>query len=107
MFHLNGETWLVYLVSPGHPTLMRSDGSVSLGTCDDTTKTIYIDKSLSCAMVRKVLAHEVAHAAMFSYNIDLDYMQEELFAMLIDTYGQEIISLTNYVTDQIKNRGFC
>jgi hypothetical protein len=34
-----------------------------------------------------VLSHELTHAAMFSYNIDLSYEQEELFADLIATYG--------------------
>jgi hypothetical protein len=46
-------------------------------------------------MVKKVLTHEITHAAMFSYNVDLTYRQEELVAMLIDTYGHEIINLTN------------
>ena len=91
MFNINGETWKIIFVSPGHYTLRRSDGSISIGTCDDTTKSIYIDDTLDCALMKKVLAHEITHAAMFSNNIDLDFMQEELFAMLIDTYGQEII----------------
>lgn len=107
MFKINGEIWRIIFVSPQHFTLMRSNGSFSIATCDDTTKCIYIDDTLDCALMKKVLAHEITHAAMFSYNIDLDLMQEELFAMLIDTYGQEIIYLTNQITEQIKNGGFC
>jgi hypothetical protein len=47
-------------------------------------------------MVEKVLTHEVTHAAMFSYNVNLSYRQEEIVAMLMDTYGHEIINLTNH-----------
>lgn len=107
MFTMNGETWAVVFVSPYSRALMRSDGSLALGVCDDITKCIYLDDTLDCAMVRKVLAHEITHAAMYSYNVDLDIAQEELFAALIDTYGQEIIYLTNDVVRQIKNRGLC
>ena len=74
---------------------MRSDGSYALGVCNDGTKTIYLNNTMSQYMVKKVLTHEVTHAAMFSYNVDLCPRQEELVAMLIDTYGHEIINITN------------
>jgi len=38
-------------------------------------------------MIKKVLCHELTHAAMFSYNVELTLDQEELFADLIATYG--------------------
>lgn len=38
MFHINGEEWRVVYVAPSHPKLIRSDGSVSIGACDDDTK---------------------------------------------------------------------
>lgn len=53
------------------------------------------------SMVKKVLCHEITHAAMFSYGIDLDLMQEEMLADLISTYGQEIICLTNKIYKRI------
>lgn len=102
MFEINGETWYLKFVSPRDPNLTRSDGSVTIGMCDDDVKTIYIDDTISTPMVRKVLAHEITHAAMFSYNIDLSPAQEELLAKLIDTYGQEIISITNQIFNRIK-----
>ena len=37
--------------------------------------------------LRKVLCHEVTHAAMFSYHVNLELSQEELIADLIATYG--------------------
>jgi hypothetical protein len=48
-------------------------------------------------MTKKVLTHEITHASMFSYDVDLCPRQEELVAILIDTYGQEIIALTNQI----------
>ena len=71
MFDINGEVWYVMLVSPGHRYLTRSDGSVTLGMCDNNTKTIYLDDTMGPALMRKVLAHEVTHAAMFSYDVNL------------------------------------
>lgn len=38
-------------------------------------------------MLKKILCHEITHAAMFSYNVDLSIEQEELVADLIATYG--------------------
>ena len=106
MFIINGEEWRVLLVSPLHPKLMRSDGSVSIGSCDDTDKTIYINNILNNQLLRKVLSHEITHAAMFSYGVDLNIEQEELFADLVATYGREIIHITNLLFKRIKeNRG--
>ena len=99
MFIINGEAWRIILVSPNHPALQRSDGSYALGMCYDDTKTIYMNIELQDAplLFKKVLCHEITHAAMFSYNVNLDYSQEELVADLISTYGDEIIEVTNRI----------
>ena len=103
MFRINGEEWDILAVSANHPKLMRSDGSKSVASCDDDTKTIYVDRTLQGAFLKKVLCHEITHAAMFSYNVDLSYDQEELLADLIATYGDEIIQITNTVFSKIRN----
>lgn len=97
MFEINGVDWKVLLVSPIHPMLIRSDGSLSVGACDEPTRTIYINNELDTSLLKKVLCHEVAHASMFSYQVELDIDQEELLADLMATYGQEIISTTNKI----------
>ena len=101
MITINGEKWRVLLVSPQHPALITSNGTTTLGSCDDNLKTIYIDITLNEFYLRKVLCHELTHAAMFSYNIDLNYYQEEIVADLIATYGQEIIGITNVIFNRI------
>lgn len=102
MFTINGEQWVVHLVSPNHPKLQRADGSFTIGSCDDNTKIIYINDMLNEPLMRKVLCHEITHAAMFSYNILLTIDQEELLADLIATYGDEIIYITNRVFAKLR-----
>lgn len=97
MFNINGEDWRIVFTSPIHPALFRSDGSLTIGACDDATKTIYINEDLKPKKIKKVLCHELVHACMFSYNVHLDIQQEELLADLIATYGQEIIFTTNKI----------
>ncbi len=92
------------MVSPFHPALYRSDGSLSIGACDDDTKAIYLNENLSQAKLKKVLCHELVHACMFSYNIELSIDQEELLADLVATYGQEIICKTNIIFHRIKEK---
>ena len=102
MININGEEWEVRLVSPFHPALRRSDGSHTIGSCDDVVKTIYICEDVSNFYLKKVLCHELAHAAMYSYNVYMTYEQEEMVADLIATYGQEIIALTNAMYNNLK-----
>lgn len=102
MFNINGIDWAIHLVSPNHPALQRSDKSITIGSCDNDLKIIYICEGLSLPLMKKVLCHEITHAAMFSYNIILTLQQEELLADLIATYGQEIIYITNKIFQRIK-----
>ena len=71
MININGETWRVLLVNPKHEYLLRSNGTYSIGACDDITKTIYINETIGNNKIKKVLCHELTHAAMFSYNVEL------------------------------------
>lgn len=69
------------------------------------TKQINMDGTASINMyekLKKVLAHELTHAAIFSYDISLKPEEEELIADLVGTYGEEIINNTNLLFKQIK-----
>lgn len=105
MFKINDSVWRVLLVSPNHPQLQRSDGSYTVGACDYEAGSIYINEELEGSFMKKVICHEVAHAAMFSYEVYLDPAQEEVLADLIATYGHEIISITNKIFNRIKKQG--
>ena len=102
MFFINDINWHIVQTSFNHPKLFRSDGSLSIGACDDTTKTIYLNENLTGDQLKKVLCHEITHAAMFSYNVNLTPDQEELLADLIATYGEEIIEITNKIFKKIR-----
>ena len=101
MIKINGERWRVLNVSPTHPSLYTGD-HYALGMCNDRTKTVYINRDLNNHYYKKVLAHELTHAAMFSYNVYLDYYQEEVVADIIATYGQEIVEMTNMLFYRLK-----
>ena len=103
-FVINGLGWRVRIVPPTYPMLLTDKNTFTLGCCDNSTKTIYIADGLDEGKFRKVLAHEVTHAAMFSYNVILTLDQEELLADIFSTYGDEIIAVTNKVFKKIKGR---
>ena len=102
MFTINREKWLVKFEQPSAEIFITEDGFRTIGVCDDATKTIYLANSLRGKFLKKVLCHELVHAAMFSYNIKLEYEQEELLANLIATYGEEIIQITNDVFKRLR-----
>lgn len=102
MLKINGVSWRILLVPPTSSILARSDGSLAFGACDNDTKCIYINKNLDSSLMKRVLCHEITHAAMFSYKTDLTVEQEELLADLIATYGQEIIFITNDIFQRLK-----
>ena len=104
MLNINGVSWRVLLVPSTSPSLARSDGSFASGACDNDTKCVYINKDLNSSLMKRVLCHEITHAAMFSYETDLTVEQEQLLADLIATYGQEIIQKTNDIFQRLKIR---
>lgn len=106
MFAINNIEWFIIFVPSGCEELTRSDGSVTLGVTDNTIQIIFIDNALYGKRLKKVLCHELTHAAMFSYNINLTLEQEELVADLIATYGEEIINITNKLFQKLKGEDY-
>lgn len=88
------------MVPPYHPILYRN-GNPAIGCCDDITKTIYISNILSQSLMKKVLCHEIVHAAMYSYDVEISDYVEEIVADLIATYGNEIMNLTHVTYDKM------
>lgn len=102
MIEVNGEWWRVKIVPPYHPILTYRTGVPALGCCDDITKTIYLNQTLTWEEMKVVLRHEVVHAVMYSYDENLPDDIEEIVANIIMTYGDEIIHLTNIAYDKLK-----
>lgn len=82
--------------------LKRTNGEYSVGCCNSFDKTIYLSSALNGEFLKKVLTHEISHAALFSYNVVLPLILEEEVADLIATYGHEITSLSDRVYNIIK-----
>lgn len=99
MIAINGQRWRILFVPPSHPPL----DSHAYGCCDSVIKTIYISNALSFPMIKKVLCHEIVHATVSSYGIQMKYEEEELVADVIATHGQEIIALTNSAYKKIRS----
>lgn len=105
MFYINNIKWKINFVPNRFPLLQRLNGEFTIGACDNLTRTIYISDSIGGKLLKKVLCHEIVHAAIFSYGVNLTIEQEELIADLISTYGEEIINVTNRIflkLDQIR-----
>ncbi len=103
MFLINSVYWKVAFVPSDFPLLRRLNGEYTIGACDNLTRTIYLNENLQGPLLKKVLCHQIVHAAMFSYNVDLSIEQEELVADLISTYGDEIIYITNKIFTKLGN----
>ena len=103
MFLINNIYWKLTFVEPNYPLLINYDGDYSIGACDNLTRTIYINNTLTGNLLKKVLCHQLTHAAMFSYGVALSLQQEELVADLISTYGEEIIYTTNKIFVRLSN----
>lgn len=104
MFKINNLDWEIVEVSPNHPALQTDNGSYAWGSCDKLMQIIYLSENIPAYKLKKVLCHEITHAAMFSYSIYITYGQEELIADLIATYGEQIIEITNIIFKKIKGR---
>ena len=102
MFEINNEIWRIKFSNPTNSIFLMFDGSYTHGVCDNKTKTIYLADNLHGYLLKKVLCHEIVHAAMFSYDVKLNYDEEELLADLIATYGEEIINVTNKVFKKLQ-----
>ena len=101
MFLINNVYWKLSVVPPDFPLLQKPNGTYAIGSCDSLTRTIYINEDIQGDLLKKVLCHEITHAAMFSYGVDLSIDQQELVANLISTYGDEIIYITNKIFSKL------
>ena len=99
---INGVRWRVRLVSPAHPLLLTPWKTHALGVCDKVMQTICIDETLTPHKLKEVLCHEIVHAFMFSYAVDLSYDEEEIVAELMSQYGENILQQTHAIYNTLK-----
>ena len=102
LFKINNEKWFISIVPPESEQLKLANGGYTIGVCDDDLKTIFIASGLPLKLLKKVISHEIVHAAMFSYNIELDLDEEELLADLVATYGEGMLTTAEEIFKKIK-----
>lgn len=105
MFILNGVVWKVKIVPPDYPLLLMPSGRYAVGVCDNTYRLICVSNQMHGALFKEVLCHEIVHAAVYSYNIQISHDFEEFIANFVSKYGQQIIQTTNVMFTNIK-RGY-
>lgn len=103
MFNVNGTEWNIAFVKPNSRQLCRSDGTLTIGVCDNNTKTIYINQNLNNYMLMRVLTHEMVHVFCFEYDVSMDIETEEVVADFMSLFGADIIENVNY-TFKLINR---
>lgn len=87
---INNVYWKMRYVSPDSDQLKRTDGSYTIGVCDNNKKTIYVCDSLLPTLEEKVIVHEITHAFCFEYGISIDLDTEEFLCDFVATYGRDI-----------------
>ena len=102
MFVINGKVWRVQMVRSDYPLLRQPNGRFAVGVCDYNYKIICISNRLKGKDFKTTLCHEIVHAAMFSYDIDIGDDEEEFIAEFIARYGHEIITISDTIFKQKK-----
>ncbi len=100
---MNNYLWKVIIV-PANSRYLLSRTGLTVGTTDPNTLCIYISEELTGELKKRVIAHEMGHAACFSYNLipqirtccypDKYIDMEEFICNFVADYGEMIFSLT-------------
>lgn len=104
-FIMNGVHWTVQFVHPNSILLVDRTNTKTVATTDPYTHRVYLSEELRGDFLHRVLAHELGHCAMVSYDMlgDISHMakpeqrinMEEWACNFIADYGAEVLSLSN------------
>lgn len=68
-FVMNGLVWIPVRVEPDDPRLVDRTGMPRLATTDPSAGRVYISARLKGADLHRVMVHEAAHCALWSYGM--------------------------------------
>lgn len=95
---INRMSWAVFFVDKSHSALTDDSGEQNAyGITIFREGEIYIDSALPNGLMRQTVTHELIHAIAFSYNVDLEYVSEEVFCKFIAAHFDELKSLRKAV----------
>ena len=94
-FYFNGLLWHIEFVEPFDPVLYDRTGNLTVATTDPILCEIYVLKTINGDFLRRVLCHELSHAAMISYNL-----LDEIHRMVYPKYWIEMEEwICNFIAD--------
>jgi hypothetical protein len=76
-FTINHQKWKIMVTRPDSLHLRRMDNSFALASCDNKTRTIYLSTDIKEYDLRDVIIHEIVHAILFSYDINITASDNE------------------------------
>lgn len=101
---MNNHIWNVVPVAPDSPLLIDRQNILTVATTDPNTHCIYYSEDLYGDFKKRVIAHEMGHAACFSYGLLKEIHQccypsrkiqmEEFICNFVADYGEMIFSIT-------------
>lgn len=110
---MNGHLWHVIFSDPYAPELVDRTGKQRVATTDPITHRIFLSSALHGDFLRRVLAHELGHVTMISYNMldDLHRMvrprdwieAEEWICNFLADYGLQNFELVNLILGNLDN----
>lgn len=92
---INNSEWEIRFVSPTSSILRNSNGKYTLGVTIPQWKKIYIANSIKGILLKRVLAHEIAHAEFASRGVFVPEYIEEVLADIISDNIVDTYNLTN------------
>lgn len=100
-FFIRNHLWIVFDVPRNYIKLKKQNGSYVLGAtyCDE--RAIYMNRDLSSFKYERVLAHEITHAFIYEYGINIEREEEEKIANLFAEHGREMIAIVDNILMQI------
>ena len=101
-FTVNGNTWKIQYEKPNSKNLLRSDGTLTLAVCDNSCKTIFINKNMHGYMFDKILCHELTHVYAFEFEYNVDVETEEIIADFLSLFGRQIVYLLDDLMEILK-----
>lgn len=64
---MNGYFWKVRFVPRNHPKLVDRTNTLTIGTTDPETLTVYLSEQLYADKLMTVFIHELGHCALYSF----------------------------------------
>ena len=101
-FTVNNQEWELLFVNPNSKELMRSNGTITIGTTDNIKKMVFINNRLNDYLFDKCLAHELCHVYAFSFDYFMDIQTEEIVADFFSLFGRSMVYMLDDLVEILK-----